>query len=177
MPDYPYKSLADLMAALDDPVADLILIGDGAGQGWDKPAAWAVAAIDISRGTRWALTGGCSLGTVNWAEAEPYVRALAYDLHHVHQGRLEHPRRVLIITDSDYTAKVGTGQYRSNKNGETWAAIRFFVDSGYELDWRWMTRNRDPLSVAVDQASKNADAHAEHARWLTEELYDLLPAK
>jgi len=168
-------TVEELVASVQGPAWDLLLLGDGSGQGWDKPAGWAVVGIDRLSQSRFALMGGCSRGTVNWAESDCYLRGLAYDFHHLHGGKLLQHRRVLIVSDSQFTVNVGNGEARSRANSEVWAGFQHLHDEGYRLTWRWNPRNNNPLAVELDICSRQGDVMESGVDWLQHNLYDLLP--
>jgi ribonuclease HI len=135
---------------------DLILAGDGAGSTASSPCGWAVFSWDTKTDTKKCHFGGASEGTNNYAELTPYLHALWV----YHGASPRGKTRVLIVSDSEVTVECGNGEYERRANGSLWAAYDWFVRNGYEVTWRW--RSRDD--------NKKADNVAGLARKLMEDF-------
>lgn len=174
-------TLDALLALAGNPAWDLLVIGDGSGQGYvrkdgtDSPIGSASVSIDRQSGLRHAIISGVSCGTVNQAEALCTLDALRYDLYKVHSGRLPGSRRVVIFSDSEVTVKTGNGIYRPSFNPDIWASFDWFRQQGYQLTWFFVERNSNPLAVAIDAASKQGTFLSSGLEWFTEGLYGMMP--
>jgi ribonuclease HI len=169
------ETLNELLAELEVPANhwDLLLVGDGAGQGWLTHAGWAICLIDRIDGYRKLFSGCVNAGTVAWAEAAGALHALRwhYENHRrsIHSGPIE----VVITTDNQTTARIGAGEYQASRNLDVWAGFDFFKSVNYHLNWKWVERNKNPLHIAVDKLSKNGRHHAEACALV--DPYKLLP--
>jgi hypothetical protein len=140
---------------------DLLLVGDGSGVGWERPAGWSVLYIDRQGGDRHLFAGGVSSGTIAWAELEPYLHCLRYDLYKRNNGKLKDIRKVSILTDSQTTARIGNGEFRANVNGDLWASLDYFRAVGYQVTFHWKDRNQMPATVLVDRLSRTGEIYSE----------------
>jgi ribonuclease HI len=154
---------------------DLLVLGDGSGQGWNTPCGWAAVSIDRLNGLREFMVGGASCGTVNVAELEPCLHALRRDLYHHNDGKLKAVRRVAVVSDSEVTVRTGNGEYRASFNPDLWASLEYFRSAGYQVTFYWTPRNQNPMHSALDAASKQGDFLAVGLDWLSDNLYDILP--
>ena len=144
------KQMEELAAELGFSDFDLMLVGDGSGTTADKACAFACKAYDRRQQeviTHWAALNH---GTNNLAELLPYVHALWY--HQTKTLGQNLSRRTLIVSDSELTVRQGLGAYTRDRtaNGAFWRSIEFFEDCGYEIVWRHVRRNTNPISTACD---------------------------
>lgn len=107
------------------------------------------------------------------AELEPYLVSIRRDYYVRNKGKLQNKRRVLIISDSQSTVRIGSGEYMASTNLDLWGCVRFWEEQGYVLDWQWLDRNTNPLSIWIDRWSKTGEIYAQMSD--TGELYGLLP--
>jgi len=141
----------NLASSLSLPEHDVMLVGDGSGTRLGEACGWYVAYLDRRTGECSSCGGSGSTGTNNFAELAPYVQALwAIDAR---DKLAKKPVRVQIVTDSEVTARCGSGQYTRNANGCLWSAVDWFVRSGYLLNWNWVARNSNPISCLCDEES------------------------
>lgn len=154
---------------------DLLLFGDGSGQGWSKPIGWAVATIDRSN-KRDVIFGGNSSGTISIAEIEPYVYALRKHFSQ-HNYKLEHKLRVYIFSDSAYVVSVGNGVAQPTAHQELWLAINYYRQQGYVITFIHSPRNSNPLQIVIDMASKEGQTVAIGVDWIQEVIHTCLPLR
>jgi ribonuclease HI len=147
---------------------DLLLVGDGSGTVYHQPAGWACVSYDRTLREAYVHTGAVSCGTNNFAELAPFVQALWYHHQAIHPLTSD-PLRVTIISDSEVTVRCGNRQYARNANGSLWAAIAWFEEHGFDLNWRHIPRNSNAWAAWVDFVAKTG-------RCTMEELLQLLPA-
>lgn len=127
---------------------DYVLFGDGSGTTADKPCGWACYVADNMRRVITRHCGGCSNGTNNLAELVPYLLALwhinALDPHRASITR------IAIVTDSEVTARCGSRQYDRRANASLWASIEWFEANGFEITWKHVRRNTNPVNADCD---------------------------
>ena len=87
---------------------DLLLIGDGSGTVYDKPAGWGCLAYDRRKQQLTLHAGATTCGTNNFAELAPYIQALWHH-HQDHEQEPPAPVRVQIVSDSELTVRCGNG--------------------------------------------------------------------
>lgn len=127
---------------------DLLLIGDGSGSTSDKPCGWWVTAYNRRAGRVYFQAGATSGGTNNYAEIAPYLQALW------HFDTTEPtPTKVLIISDSELTIRIGQGRYGRKANLGLWAQIDCYREKGYEINWRHVYRNTNRYSKLADKGA------------------------
>src|SRR5688500_8729707 len=95
---------------------DLLLVGDGSGTVYQRPAGWACVAYDRLLKKAVVHAGGATTGTTNYAELFPYVHALWYH-HQDHQGEPLRGYRVAVVSDSEVTVRCGNRLYQRRANG------------------------------------------------------------
>lgn len=144
---------------------DLLLIGDGSGQGWALGCGWASVLIDRHSAQRKLFYGAMNSGTIGIAELFPYVHAMLWYSRGAGKKRLQklhnqfghaHRLNVHIITDSEITAKQGNGHAKRHTNTELWAAMDQFTRLGYSFSWHWVERDTIGLNVLTDYLSREA---------------------
>lgn len=134
------------------PDFDLLLVGDGSGTSYDRPAGWACLAYDRRKAKVTVHAGGATCGTNNFAELAPYVQALWH--HHQDHGQAPRaPVRVQVVSDSELTVRCGNGRYARRANGCLWAAVSWFEENGYRLAWRHVPRNSNPWNALADRVA------------------------
>lgn len=117
---------------------DLLLIGDGSGTTFNTPAGWCVILLDLVTGRRELLTGAKNRGSINRAELQPYLEALAFHFYSINSGKLPRVLDVHIISDSEVTVKCGRGQYQRKANTDLWCAVDFWKTKGYNIHWHYV---------------------------------------
>jgi ribonuclease HI len=147
--------LERLAGDLDLADFDLLLVGDGSGTVYDRPAGWACVAYDRRRRQAVIHAGSVTGGTNNFAELAPYIQAL---WHHdqEHGPAIVTPVRVQVVSDSELTVRCGAGRYARRANGCLWAAVEWFERHGYRLAWRHVRRNSNAWSAWTDPQAGTA---------------------
>lgn len=135
---------------------DLMLVGDGSGTRAGEAAGWACLAHYRPSGSVRVFTGSVSSGTNNYAELAPYLHALWVFDSAARKAGNRGPFRVLVVSDSELTVRCGDGSYRRQANLSLWAALDYFVASGYVLTWRHVPRNSNPVSKEADRLAGEA---------------------
>jgi ribonuclease HI len=153
------KDLEDLAAALNLPVYDLLLVGDGSGTVAHRPCGSACVAYYKDLDTAKYFSSAFSHGSNNFAELVPYVHALQYDYNQrqfnatMRFKSVKSYPRVEIVTDSELTCKQGNKEYARNANTALWAAVDYFALIGYKIHWNWVARNSNPVNTICDEQS------------------------
>jgi ribonuclease HI len=152
LPAEAVGELEALAAELALPDFDLLLVGDGSGTVYTRPAGWACAAYDRVRARVTVHAGVLSCGTNNLAELAPYLQALWYH-HQDHGQNPQTPARVVIVSDSEVTVRCGNRQYARGANGCLWAGLDWFERRGYRLAWRHVRRGSNAWNVWADRVA------------------------
>lgn len=125
---------------------DLLLIGDGSGSRWEHPCGWACLLIDrLTRGRR-VFFGAMNAGSINFAEALPYLQALNWFDAHFGKDRIKETGRltVHVVTDSQVVATWGnaalTMTVPPRKHIPLWGMLRAYKDVGYDIKFTWAER-------------------------------------
>jgi ribonuclease HI len=148
-------SLDQLAQDLHLPTIDLLLIGDGSGTVYDKPAGWGCVAYDHRQQQVTLHAGALTTGTNNFAELMPYVQALWF--HHQDHGQAPvTPVSVVIVSDSEVTVRCGNKRYARRANACVWSAISWFETNGYQLHWHHVRRNSNGWSAFMDNIAGQA---------------------
>ena len=148
---------------------DLITITDGSATTLDKAAGW--TSVLLFGNEIKILTGCVSKGTNNYAELAPIVHALYYyenKLATVKRSLQSKRIKILIVSDSQLTIKQGRGEYARNANGFLWASIDYFASLGYDISWKWVPRNSNPVNTYCDATA--GDMRKMIAKHMTEEM-------
>ncbi len=143
------KSLRRFARSLDREPYGLLLVGDGAGETYRKPAGWACLAYD--RGGQRAVVhaGGLTAGTNSFSELLPYLHALSFfDQAHKDGGSYGH--RIAIVSDSRVTVRSGNRLCQTRAKGCLWAGIEWFERNGYVLRWHHVRRRSSVWNDLVD---------------------------
>ena len=149
LPPETIPGLEALARALGLADYDLLLVGDGSGTVYHRPAGWACVAHDIRKRQITLHAGAVTAGTNNYAELAPYVQALWH--HHQDHGRDPTlPVRVQVVSDSELTVRCGNGRYARKANACLWASLEWFERHGYCLAWRHVPRNSNAWSAWMD---------------------------
>lgn len=159
------QSLFDWLLTIGNPSWDVLLVGDGSGTGWDTGCGWACTLISRLHGyQRRVFWGAANCGSVNFAEAAPYLQALAWYDQAVGREFLHSHQQIncLIVTDSQITAQCGQAATRLDVqagdlprvNLSIWAAVRAYVSIGYAFQWHWQPREQSALNHLSDFVSK-----------------------
>lgn len=125
---------------------DYVLLGDGSGTSVGSPCGWACFAVDGGGGVV-AHRGGCSSGTSNLAELMPYVLAL----WHIQSKEMFRKLRIAIVSDSELTVRCGNREYEKRANCAFWACIDFYEGLGYDITWKHVKRNTNPIHAECDR--------------------------
>ena len=153
---------------------DLLLFGDGSGGGWAIGGAFVVFMVDKRLPTREVLVGGWSKTTVNRMELGAYTEALSFHYHNLLKGVItDPPYNVWAFTDSELTAKCGSGQYVRKANADLWNTVDWYETRGYRIHWRHLKRNTTDFHASADAAAgKIRRALLEH---VPDDVYGLMP--
>ncbi len=130
-----------------------MLVGDGSGSLYYKSSGWACIYYDYHDQKLEKLQGGCSVGTNNYAELQPFVNGLYYDYCLNNKNFCEKTKKVTIISDSELTIRCGNGEYQRKENLFLWNSISFF-ETVYDIQWKHVPRNSNPLNKLCDEISK-----------------------
>jgi len=156
-------ALRDLLASHGISEYDLVLIGDGSGNAWNKAAGWAVFMGHPARQQFKLLYGGLSEGSINLVEAWAYLHALSWfhGQRDKHEARIQPRVRVKIITDSDLTVQCGNravdmSQATPEVNAPTWSAFREFARRGYDIQFFWSRRATHIFNTCADTLASRA---------------------
>jgi len=144
---------------------DVLLIGDGSGQGWEMGCGWACVLIDHYSARRKLFYGAMSSGTIGLAELLPYFHSMLWYSRGPGKSRLDRLQttrksnpilQVHIITDSEIIAKQGNGHAKIINNRELWAAFDQFSKMGYAFKWHWLERDTIGLNALTDHISRES---------------------
>ena len=154
--DAENQLLESVVAALQIPPCDLLVIGDGSGNRWDKACGWAAVLIEVATRRRRLFYGAMNFGSIEFAELMPYVQALAwYDNRIAGQEEVRTPKRVAIVTDSEVlTRHVQELRDPAVQPSRTLsiplAMFRAFRDGGYDISMLWYRRQTLALNALSD---------------------------
>jgi ribonuclease HI len=164
------RELRKLACALDLGPFDLLLVGDGSGEDYTRPAGWACTAYDIAKKKAVIHAGVCTAGTNNSAELVPYIHALwFFNQEHQHDGARSY--QVAVVSDSEVTVRCGNGQYQRRANGCFWSGIEWFEAHDFVFRWHHVRRNSNAWSTYADAvAGKARKAAAALQRAIIDEL-------
>lgn len=136
---------------------DLLLFGDGSGLNWDIGGGFASILVDGRKGIRSHVVGAQSLATVNRMELSAYTQVLGYHREFILDGAVtDPPYRTFIFTDSEFTAKAGSGRVSVRKNLDLWHLMSWYESQGYRFTWRWVPRNSTPFHELCDYLAGTA---------------------
>jgi hypothetical protein len=192
------QSLDDLLALAKIPDTwDILIVGDGAGCGWNLPCGWGCTLVDRHAGRRRAFYGGLSSGSIAIAELMPAVHAMLW--YHRFHGKARRAQLgtvlldVHVVTDNKPTAiqwrTLIAGGAKAQKIRDKlplWDALLRLERSGYMQRFHWLARNRVGLNVLADEVAGGArDAIAEVRlrprdgveRSLDHEIYTINPSE
>lgn len=156
---------------------DLLMFGDGSGQGWKDAGGFCCFIVDGRRGRRTHVIGGRNRTTVNRMELSAYTESLSLHLYEVLGGTvMDPPYRTWIFTDSEYTANVGSGKYARKANPDLWAIVDWYRQRGYDFNWRWVVRNSTPFHELADRLAGEARKAVNALAIEENELFDVMPA-
>lgn len=155
-----------LWAALrvDPRYCDALLIGDGSGSRADCPGGWAVNVIEMNRETQrptrgTLLVGAQNQGSINFLEAVTYwygLRHLQYTWGWDKLVTPNNPRYVVIVTDSEWTAKTMSGENRAKVHQDLKLMFDLYRSWGYLLYWHHAPREAVILNNLADLMSAAA---------------------
>jgi ribonuclease HI len=129
---------------------DLMIVGDGSGTTIAKSCGWFCSSWNRKENVFRKHYGGASHGTNQYAELAPYLHALYFYHASKQDAFLPH---VLIVTDSEVTARCGSGQYERRALAPLWAQIEWFEKAGYKFTWKSVPRNSHPTLVLADSVA------------------------
>jgi len=149
--------LQPLLDRLHITTYDLLLIGDGSGNAWDKACGWAGILIDRQTRGRRVCYGAVNQGSISFAETIPYLHLLSWFDQHYGKERLQSlgSLNVHIVTDSQVVANWGTAAMSPSapiprKQCVFWAAMRHLRSLGYVCKFHWAPRLSTELNWAAD---------------------------
>jgi ribonuclease HI len=155
---------------------DLFLFGDGSGLTWEIGGGFATFIVDRNKQLRKHMIGARTLSTVNRMELSAYTEALSYHYECVMDRKIQKPPyKVVVLTDSELTERVGNGVYSRKANGDLWQVIDWFTTRGYRIRWVWVPRNSTPYHELADYLAGAARRALIELRLGDEELYRCLP--
>lgn len=131
---------------------DVLLVGDGSGTVMARPAGWFTWAYLPARQLLLEVSGAFSHGTNNLVELYPYLHAMLV----VQTEGIRPPARVVVVSDSEVTVRIGQGKYQPSANRALWAAYRQLQAEGYAFEWRWIRRCSVSAHVQADDRSRQA---------------------
>lgn len=147
-----------MLAKLGITVWDVLLIGDGSGNGHEFPCGWASVLIDRETRNRKTFYGAMNQGSINLAEMMPYLQGLSW-YHNTHghdRLKIRTPQVVHVVTDSQVTALHGNntshGHEQLPKIGHRalWAAMRDLCSVGYRIQYHWAERSHVNMNYLAD---------------------------
>lgn len=144
---------------------DILLVGDGSGQGWEMGCGWACVLVDKMSARRKLFFGGMNSGTIGIGELFPYLHAMMW--YSRNPGKIRHKRlakqfghpvtlKVHIITDNEITAKQGNGKAKRNTNIELWSGLDYISRLGYSFTFHWVGRSNIGLNLLTDHISRES---------------------
>ncbi len=155
-------SLAASWGIADD--WDVLVVGDGSGQGWNDPCGWSSVLVDRHARGRKLFYGAMNLGTSGLAELIPYVQAMAwYEAGHGARRRAKLDRPILhvaIVTDCKSIADQGNQILSGAKELASvrahrpfWVALLDYERAGYAFSFRWVARAQSALNAYCDNVA------------------------
>ena len=150
---------------LNDANWDVLVVGDGSGQGWELGAGWASVLIDKHTYARKLLFGALNVGTVTLGELFPYIHALTWYTGKDGPGQqrrreianaLGRAVQIHIVTDSAIIAAAGNHPESRHAYAELWAVFDAFTRSGFEQTFHHVPREVVDLNILVDEVSRTA---------------------
>lgn len=145
------NKIQELINNLTLPDFDVLLVGDGSGTVYNKASGWACWRYLKSNDSLKLHCGAATVGSNNFAELLPYISVLWLDMYEWRASGAPTPRTAVIVTDSELTAKQGTGEYSRNANGILWAGIDYAQSAGYSIIWKHVKRNSNPFNTVCDR--------------------------
>jgi hypothetical protein len=140
--------------------SDVVIVGDGSGNGWGKACGWCYVLVDRELPVRYKELGGASSGTSGLAELMPFIWALMeYEALHGAKKRrtLGRSIKVTIVTDCRNVADQGNRLVAGAKdfdeiraNCPAWIMLLAFGDLGYQFQFVWEERTTTLLNAFCD---------------------------
>jgi len=127
------------------PTPNAYIFSDGSCTGTGV-GAWAALAVIPQTGASQALFGMANHTTINRCELQPVIDGLRW--LRLHFGKAQ-GLRVTIISDSETTVRVMSGNYDSSANLDLWQAYEA-ARRGFLLTPTWQERNTHPYMRFVD---------------------------
>ena len=135
----------------------VMMVSDGSGNLHNKPCGWWCGFYYKPLQKTKEYYGGCNAGSVNYAELSPFLHTL-YVFHSalvkVNLLNSVDEWKILLISDSEVTVKCGNKEYQRKSNLPLWAQIDWYAQNGFDLNWKWVKRNTNPVSLKADTISK-----------------------
>lgn len=151
---------------LSDKDWDVLIIGDGAGSGWEISAGWAAVLIDKYSYSRKLFYGGMNTGSVTLGELFPYLHAMLWytgkdgpgkqRLYDAAAAGFRTSLRIHIVTDSQVVATAGNNPASRHSYPALWAAFDAFVRQGFEITFHHVARTLIDMNILVDEVSRCA---------------------
>jgi len=129
---------------------DVLVIGGAAGASWGGPAGWSAFVHVPSTNESKKLVGAQEDLPVNRADLLAIAAAIQW-FHNRYGVNMDPKVRVLCCTDSVHLERAGRNP--ALRSGEDWLYISWFEQRGYQITWRWTSRDQCP---AVYQEAENA---------------------
>lgn len=119
------------------------MVGDGSGNNWEYPCAFAAYLIEARSNWRDVFFGGFNCGTNNYAELNAYCNPLDWlsDLDAV-QRTESGACRIHILSDSEWVVNAGNGVWPRNSHKPTWAKYEAYRKFGFFIKWHWIPGHR-----------------------------------
>ena len=140
---------------------DVLIVGDGSGSQCDNACGWSSVLIDRETQNRRLFGGHANAGSVNFAEAMPFIQAMTWYDHFYGQHRNKDKIGlcdVHIVTDSQTIANMGnqavTRKQVSRALTHLTSFIAAYMKLKYRFTWHWIPRNEFQLTEIVDRLSK-----------------------
>lgn len=152
----PLVSLVELIDALRIDKWDLLLVGDGSGSVPGRPTGWACVAYDKELDTKTLWYGASSSGSNNAAECSAYIAPLVNYQNRISDSDVARLRRVVIVSDSEYTVKLINCSTRPKKNQIYWGIFNSARSSGLLVVAHWLRREASIANSVADRVSKEA---------------------
>lgn len=148
---------ATLLEKLGNPTWDLLLVGDGSGGDWEKACGWASCLVDKATHGRRFFYGAMDCGSVNFAEAMPYIQALNWFDNNFGRERLKTTGflNVHILTDSQVIARMGNQTMAKDEpiprtHALLWGALTELRRLGYICQFHWAPRMSTKWNQSAD---------------------------
>jgi hypothetical protein len=143
------RSLRALVRDLNISDHDLLLVGDGSGEDYLKPAGWCCIGYDRLLKKAVVHAGMVTTGSIGIAELLPYWHSLWF-FSQDHRDEKLRGYRVAVVSDSEVTVRCGNRQYQRRANGSLWSGIEWFERRAYVFKWHYVRRLSNVWNELVD---------------------------